>query len=108
MPIQPAKLHERLDLLTDQVQVLAARIPDQEEHGKLLEKLNEIGANVAKQQATCEPCRKIVLGNGRRPMDARVTTLESSLASSTKCLWALIGAVTAAAGWMLPHLFSRP
>lgn len=53
------RIHERLD---DVIKVLG-----------------QTNANLARYSATCEPCRSIVLGNGKKPISDRVTAIETTL-----------------------------
>jgi len=82
-----ARIHERLD------EVVAS--------------IGEIKRDVAILAATCVDCRRVVMGNGNKPIDKRVAILEERSRIGSKWLWAgvaLISSLVAGVVNLLPVL----
>ncbi len=68
------RIHERLDAIVDD--------------------LSDVKGKVNTLCATSQYCRKIVMGNGKESVDARLTTLETTKAISGKGFWAGVALVS--------------
>ena len=86
-----------------------------DEVGRIHERLDEtnsmvsdIKRDIAVVVATCVDCRRVVIGNGNKPIDKRVAILEERSKIGSKWLWAgvaLLSSLVAGVVNLLPALF---
>ncbi len=62
------------------------------------QKLGHIEVAVTKIATTCNVCRPMVLGNGGKSIDKRVTILETVSGLRSKGFWALVALVSTLCG----------
>jgi len=74
------RLHERIDALNDKVDGMR-------------DSMSGINLAMTKIAATCDVCRPIVLGNGHKPIDQRVTILESLSVVRSKGFWVIAAGI---------------
>jgi len=61
---------------------------------KLRDELHSYHGAVIQLTERCEPCRKIVIGNGNSPINVRIDRLEQDKKRSTR-FWAIVVGVSA-------------